>query len=47
MISLKQQLADALAGALGAARCNNQKAVSQYREMADRLVEQIRQGKAA
>jgi hypothetical protein len=47
MSTLKQQLADALDGALGAARLNNQQAVSQYRAMADRLAEQIHRGKAA
>lgn len=47
MSALKQQLADALTGALGAARLNNQNAVSHYRAMADKLSEQIRQGKAA
>lgn len=43
-MSLKQQLSDALAGALGAARCNNWEAVNHYRTMADRLAEQIKQG---
>lgn len=47
MSNLKQQLAEALNGALGAARLNNQQAVSHYRAMADHLSEQIRQGKAA
>jgi hypothetical protein len=47
MITLKQQLADALAGVLGAARLNNQQAVSHYRAMADKLAEQIMRGKAA
>jgi hypothetical protein len=47
MSTLRQQLSDALSGALDAARINNLKAVSQYRAMADRLAEQIRQGEAA
>jgi hypothetical protein len=44
MITLRQQLSDALSGALGAARVNDLKAVSHYRAMADRLAEQIKQG---
>jgi len=36
-----------LNGALGAARRNNLAAVSQYRAIADRLAEQLRQEKAA
>jgi hypothetical protein len=47
MSTLKQQLSDALHGALESARRNNLAAVSQYRAMADRLAEQIAQGKAA
>jgi hypothetical protein len=47
MRSLKQQLAEALDGALDAARRNNQQAVSQYRATADWLVERIHREKAA
>jgi hypothetical protein len=47
MISLRQQLADALDAALDAARRNNLKAVNQYRALADRLAEHIQQEKTA
>jgi hypothetical protein len=47
MTSLKQQLDEALDGALEAARRNNFDTVNQYRALADRIAEQIRQEKAA
>jgi hypothetical protein len=47
MITLKQQLAEALDGAIDAARRNNFDTVYQYRAIADHLAALIRQRKAA